>query len=294
VRRARLVAALAACGVLLGGGSAPAQAHEHGGGEMPGASASMMFAAFSPVQLDVLAGDTVTWTNDSARAHIVTAQDGAYESDRVAPGRTYSHTYATAGEFLYYCRLHPVMRGQVDAHVLLLDPQADAAAPGRPLSISGRAALPAGTPVAIEGDSGLGYLPAGMATVGDDGSFSTTVTPSTSTTYRAEHAGETSPPQPVAVLDRQLSVSAARHARTVAISTTVTPASPHATVVLQMRLRERFGWWPVRRMKLDHASHARFLVRHRGAVRARVLLTRADGATELARSSVVTLRAARR
>jgi hypothetical protein len=53
-------------------------------------------------------------------------------------------------------------------------------------------------------------------------------------------------------------------------------------VVLQMRLRDRFGWWPVRHAELDHHGHATFVVPVRRRVRARVVLTLADGATPLA------------
>jgi plastocyanin len=72
--------------------------------------------------------------------------------------------------------------------------------------------------------------------------------------------------------------------RRAVVSTRVVPGSKGATVVLQLRLRDRFGWWPVRRARLDGASRARFSLRLRHAVRARVVLTASDGATPLARS----------
>jgi hypothetical protein len=67
----------------------------------------------------------------------------------------------------------------------------------------------------------------------------------------------------------------------------VDPASPHATVVLQLHLPERFGWWPVRTKRLGHDSRATFTVKvGRRRLRARAVLTLADGATPLARSDV--------
>ena len=71
------------------------------------------------------------------------------------------------------------------------------------------------------------------------------------------------------------------------------PGSPGATVVLQLFLREHFGWWPVSTRKLDRGSHASFRVGSRGAVRARVVLTMADGATPLAVSPTLRLPPAR-
>jgi hypothetical protein len=67
----------------------------------------------------------------------------------------------------------------------------------------------------------------------------------------------------------------------------VVPAARGQRVVLQLHLPERFGWWPVRRARLDSRSRARFVIHTRRRVRARVLLTRADGVTPVARSAVV-------
>jgi hypothetical protein len=70
------------------------------------------------------------------------------------------------------------------------------------------------------------------------------------------------------------------------VDATVTPAAPGSTVVLQLRLRERFGWWPTRTLRLDSKSHARFVIHRRSSAPARVVLTLPDGATVLATSVV--------
>jgi hypothetical protein len=69
---------------------------------------------------------------------------------------------------------------------------------------------------------------------------------------------------------------------------TVTPNDPAAVVVLQAHLRERFGWWPVARRRLDYVSTARFRVRRPGRVR--VALVDDDGWTPLATSRVLVIR----
>ena len=71
----------------------------------------------------------------------------------------------------------------------------------------------------------------------------------------------------------------------------VTPASPGAMVVLQMNLREHFGWWPVAQARVDKSSHARFLLPPGSSAPTRVVLTLRDGVTPLATST--TLRFAR-
>jgi hypothetical protein len=60
--------------------------------------------------------------------------------------------------------------------------------------------------------------------------------------------------------------------------------------VLQLNLRERFGWWPVQQKKLDGSSRASFLVRPPYRAPARVVLTLPDGATELAVSKSLRIR----
>jgi hypothetical protein len=68
------------------------------------------------------------------------------------------------------------------------------------------------------------------------------------------------------------------------------PASPGTRVVLELRLRGRFGWWPAARARLDRRSHARFTVRGHAGVPVRVVTVRADWATVLSKSRVLRLR----
>ena len=92
------------------------------------------------------------------------------------------------------------------------------------------------------------------------------------------------------MLDRKVSASAKVQGKRVLVDARVTPASAGATVVLQLKLKEHFGWWPARTLKLDAKSRARFSLPRGRKVSARVLLTASDGATELARSPAFKLR----
>jgi hypothetical protein len=100
--------------------------------------------------------------------------------------------------------------------------------------------------------------------------------------YRAVSDAGVSEVRRLLVSDRHVRVRA-RHGR---VSVTVTPSDPTAVVVLQERLRDRFGWWPVARRHLDYVSTASFRVR-RHPVRARVVLVDEDGWTPLAISRVL-------
>jgi plastocyanin len=258
-----------------------------------GVAVSMLTGAYAPAHVDVLAGDTVTWGNGSVRRHTVTAIDGSWGSGSVFAGQSYAHRFDVAGDVPYFCQVHPWMRGDVAVHRLLLTTPHEPGAPGRAYTLAGRAALPAGSDVTLEGDPGTGFVPVGRATVGADGAFRAAVTPSTAMSYRAVAGAATSPAVRLMVLDRHVTASASRRGSRTTVRVRVDPASPHATVVLQLHLRERFGWWPVRRVHLDHHSQGTFRLHVARRLRARAVLTLADGATPLATSTVFRVGATR-
>jgi plastocyanin len=71
--------------------------------------------AFSPANITVKAGSTVTWTNKDSVAHTVTETDGKAgpSSGDVNPGSTYSFTFKTPGTYHYHCSIHLEMIGTV-------------------------------------------------------------------------------------------------------------------------------------------------------------------------------------
>jgi plastocyanin len=260
----------------IGGHGMSDAAHEDG--------VSIQFAAFAPGRIDVVAGDTVRWTNNSVRVHTVNAVDGSWSSPRIVGTDSFSHQFDTPGATPYYCVLHPFMRGEVNVHNVLLAAPTEPGAPGRPYTLRGRSALPPGQSVAIEADTGAGFKPAGTATVENGGSFATDVIPSATATYRAVAGADASPGVQLLVLNRKLTASGSTRGRSVAVDSSVAPGAPGSPVVLQLRLPLHFGWWPVARAKLDHHSTARFALKLAHRYPARVVLTLADGATVLATS----------
>jgi plastocyanin len=280
----RLICALVLTLAALAGPTAsPADDHMHGAPPADAAAdISILVGSYAPARVDVLTGDTVRWTNDSVRVHSVAADDGGWASGRLVSSDSFSHTFDAPASVPFYCTLHTYMRGEVDVHNLLLRPPAEAGAPGRPYVFRGRSVLPAGTAVTIEADSGAGFQPAGDATVESDGSFTTDIVPRTTASFRAVAGAETSPAVQLLVLDRKVKAHASGRGRGVKVSASVAPASHGAPVVLQLKLPQHFGWWPVARAKLDHHSMANFSLRLAHRYPARVVLTQRDGATALA------------
>lgn len=69
--------------------------------------------AFTPRTLTVKAGTTVTFRNDDDIPHLVVSSDGSFKSKALDTGDTYAFTFAKAGDYPYFCGLHPHMQGKV-------------------------------------------------------------------------------------------------------------------------------------------------------------------------------------
>jgi len=94
---------------------------------VPNAS-TMADKAFAPDDINAKVGDTVTWTNKDTTFHTVTSGTGPSDTTKgkefdsglsgptalTTQGKTFSHKFMTAGEFSYFCQLHPTMVGKVE------------------------------------------------------------------------------------------------------------------------------------------------------------------------------------
>jgi plastocyanin len=127
--------ALTACGGassdLSGGGVTNPGGGNTGGntGGPPSGSATNAVtvgtSSFSPGNISVAAGSTVTWTWDSCGSdpygygtacisHDITFDDGSGLSSGAQSQGSFSRTFATAGTFKYHCSIHgTAMSGQV-------------------------------------------------------------------------------------------------------------------------------------------------------------------------------------
>jgi plastocyanin len=69
--------------------------------------------AFTPQDLTVKLGTTVTFRNDDDIPHLVVATDNSFRSGALDTGDTYAFTFTKAGDFPYFCGLHPHMQGKI-------------------------------------------------------------------------------------------------------------------------------------------------------------------------------------
>jgi plastocyanin len=67
---------------------------------------------FAPAELKVKVGDTVTWSNHDDIPHTVVSA-GKFRSKALDTDDTFSFTFTAAGEYPYFCSLHPHMTGTI-------------------------------------------------------------------------------------------------------------------------------------------------------------------------------------
>ena len=67
---------------------------------------------FEPAQLTVTVGTTVTWTNRDDIPHTVVSA-GKFRSKALDTDDKYSFTFTKAGDYEYFCSLHPHMVGMI-------------------------------------------------------------------------------------------------------------------------------------------------------------------------------------
>ncbi len=77
---------------------------------------------YLPPSVTINVGDSVTWDNIDTAAHTVTAgspaegPSGAFDSGLLLGGAQYSNTFEDAGNFKYFCMVHPWMVGNVQVN----------------------------------------------------------------------------------------------------------------------------------------------------------------------------------
>jgi plastocyanin len=70
--------------------------------------------SFLPKEITVPVGTTVTWTNHDDVPHVVASADDQFKkSGALDTDESFSHTFSTAGNYTYFCSIHPHMTGKI-------------------------------------------------------------------------------------------------------------------------------------------------------------------------------------
>jgi plastocyanin len=69
--------------------------------------------SFSPQTITISPGTTVIWTNRDDIPHTVVSDDKVFKSKVLDTDEKFSFTFDKAGNFPYFCSVHPKMTGKV-------------------------------------------------------------------------------------------------------------------------------------------------------------------------------------
>lgn len=68
---------------------------------------------FTPQELTVKKGESITWENHDLVPHTVTSTDAPFDSKTIPPGKSWTFRARKSGKYSYSCVFHPVMSGSI-------------------------------------------------------------------------------------------------------------------------------------------------------------------------------------
>ena len=112
---------IAIASVMIFVGTSSQAQHENGPAKLAGIAAGTDAApqvmidnfVYSPVPLTVKVGTTVTWINHDDIPHTVDSTQGKFKSAALDTDDKFEFRFAEAGEYPFYCRIHPKMTGKI-------------------------------------------------------------------------------------------------------------------------------------------------------------------------------------
>ena len=68
---------------------------------------------FTPAEVTIAPGESVTWVNDDGAPHGLEYHDGSSGKDLLLTGASYNRRFDQPGTYDYNCSVHPYMMGRV-------------------------------------------------------------------------------------------------------------------------------------------------------------------------------------
>jgi plastocyanin len=97
--RIAVLAAVATLALAITGASQPASTVTK--------TVSITATGFTPTSRTIATTDAIKWTNNDTKVHQVVANNGSFASATIAPGKSYTHVFNTAGTYRYHDALYP-------------------------------------------------------------------------------------------------------------------------------------------------------------------------------------------
>ena len=111
---------LLSCAALLSLTGAACASGEEANPPAGSPTVTIKLIAFTPTDVQVAAGGTVTWRQDDVASHTVTSgrveqnggtatakPDGRFDSKNITKGQTFQFSFAEPGAYPFFCAIHP-------------------------------------------------------------------------------------------------------------------------------------------------------------------------------------------
>ena len=111
---------LATCAALLVITGAACASGNETDSDAGGPTITIKLIAFTPTNVQLAAGGTVTWRQDDVATHTVTSgpveqtggtatakPDGRFDSGSIAKGKNFQFSFTEPGEYPFFCAIHP-------------------------------------------------------------------------------------------------------------------------------------------------------------------------------------------
>ena len=116
-----VAALIAVASAMILVGTASQAQRENGSGKAVGTAAGTDAVSqvmidnfvYRPVPLTVKIGTTVTWINHDDIPHTVDSTQGKFKSAALDTDDKFEFRFTEAGEYPFYCRIHPKMTGKI-------------------------------------------------------------------------------------------------------------------------------------------------------------------------------------
>lgn len=238
------------------------------GASLPAASVTkgvkITSTGFVPATVTVATTDSVRWSNKDTKSHQVVSNSGAFASPIIAAGKTWTHTFNTAGTYKYHDGLHPSLTGKVVVTGPPPDVTLGAAEPivtyGATTTLSGAVSnQQAGETVTVYQQPYGAVSQSLIATqiTGPNGVWSLSVSPSLLTTYQVHWKSTVSAPVMVWVKPHVAFTVGKRYA---AVKVKAGRSMAGRKVYIQ-RFTRFHEWVKIRKVILNSSSGAHFRLR---------------------------------
>ena len=210
---------------------------------------SITATGFSPDQVTIRPGETVTWTNKDTKAHEIVSDTGLFKSNRLQPGESYSYRFDVESSYSYHDATKPAAAGFVNVltNSVSVGVTRIRTVFGSPVTVFGSIPNGATGETVTLTLTTYGHAPVTKTVVTDGGTYEYKFRPSAITDVSASWNGTTSQTQP-RIGVRPLVIFRAVNKRTNLFYVRVKAAKSYAHKLVRIQRQNARGIWVTTRI----------------------------------------------